>query len=252
MGTACQQALWVNSPTAASLEVDKGRQLLLARALGFAIPATLISNDADRIHQFYDQHHGDIVYKTYKLGVWSEGNAQSGVFVNYTTTIVPDHLSDRAVLELTPGIFQQKIEKAFEVRVTIIGASIFAARMDTHPALAESIDWRSRPTQPPDLSVHELPAPVADHCLRYMAASELVFACFDFLVDRQGTYIFLEVNQMGQFLWVEEQLPGLPLLDAMCGLLASGDPGYRWTRGERRIGFGDFLAARSAGAVGAP
>lgn len=241
LGTACKTALWVNSPPAAALEVDKARQLDQARVLGMAIPATLISNDPNKIVDFYWRHAGAIVHKTYKLGAWNESSAAKGALVNYTAPVEPHHLDDPSVLALCPGIFQQVIDKSFEVRVTVIGHSIFAVRLDIDGQIPGSIDWRAQPTRPPRLTVHSLPASVAADCLRYMAHAGLVFACFDFLVDRTGAYIFLEVNQMGQFLWIEEQLPDLPLLDAMCGLLESGDPTYVWQERPKRLRFVEFL-----------
>ena len=50
----------------------------------------------------------------------------------------------------------------------------------------------------------------------------LVFGCIDLVMDRQGQFHFLEVNQAGQFLFVEELCPDYPVLKAMVALLASG------------------------------
>lgn len=49
----------------------------------------------------------------------------------------------------------------------------------------------------------------------------IVFGCFDFIITPDDEYIFLEVNEMGQFLWIEEILPELKLLDKFCEFLVS-------------------------------
>lgn len=49
----------------------------------------------------------------------------------------------------------------------------------------------------------------------------IVFGCFDFIVTDDNQYVFLEVNEMGQFLWIEELLPELKMLDSFCNLLLS-------------------------------
>jgi hypothetical protein len=77
-----------------------------------------------------------------------------------------------------------------------------------------------------------------------MSLSGMVFACLDFIVAPDDTAYFLEANQMGQFLWVEEKLPELPLLDAMCNFLASGNRAYRWSQSESRLRYADYLSSR--------
>src|SRR3546814_9540578 len=51
--------------------------------------------------------------------------------------------------------------------------------------------------------------------------------CSSDLIDGKGEAHFLEVNQAGQFLFVEEMAPQLPLLQAMCAMLAQGRTDYR-------------------------
>src|SRR3546814_19765329 len=55
----------------------------------------------------------------------------------------------------------------------------------------------------------------------------IVFGCFDLAIDGKGEAHFLEVNQAGQFLFVEEMAPQLPLLQAMFAMLAQGRTDYR-------------------------
>ncbi len=49
----------------------------------------------------------------------------------------------------------------------------------------------------------------------------LVFGCFDFIVTPDNEYYFLEVNEQGQFLWIEEVNPDIKILDAFVNLLIS-------------------------------
>ena len=48
----------------------------------------------------------------------------------------------------------------------------------------------------------------------------------DLVIDTEGNIYFLEVNQAGQFLFIEEVLPGIPLLHAMTAFLSSGRVDY--------------------------
>src|SRR6185295_14798986 len=58
----------------------------------------------------------------------------------------------------------------------------------------------------------------------------IVFGCFDFIVTPQDEYIFLEVNEMGQFLWVEEINPAIMLLEPFAEFLVSCDKNFKWRR----------------------
>ena len=56
-----------------------------------------------------------------------------------------------------------------------------------------------------------------------------MFGCFDFAIDKNGQYIFLEINPQGQWLWGDYVNPGLNQLEAMAMFLMSkrGDFKYR-------------------------
>jgi glutathione synthase/RimK-type ligase-like ATP-grasp enzyme len=71
---------------------------------------------------------------------------------------------------------------------------------------------------------YELPPAVSEKCLELMRRLGIIFGCFDFIVTPDGRHVFLEVNPMGQWLWVE-QMCGMPLLEAFCEFLgAEGVP----------------------------
>lgn len=44
------------------------------------------------------------------------------------------------------------------------------------------------------------------------------YGAFDFIVDKNNEWFFLEVNPMGQWLWIED-LTGLQISDAICDWL---------------------------------
>ena len=53
-----------------------------------------------------------------------------------------------------------------------------------------------------------------------MTAFGLNFGCFDVLVTKAGTPVFLECNPNGQWLWVE-QMTGLPIAETVAHELMS-------------------------------
>lgn len=243
LATACADAFWVNKPAAARVESNKPYQLRLAMQVGFHIPATLLSNSPPEILAFFNQHEGDIIFKNYMGGTWRESEGYGGVFVNYTSAVSREDLGNLKALTFAPGIFQQRIEKSFEARVTVIGRTIFSARIDPASSGTTRNDWRAQDPRELRLTPIDIPEDIALKCLMFMNRADIVFACFDLIVTEDGTYHFLEVNQMGQFLWKEIHLPELPLLDAMCAFLLSGDPNFSYEPNSAGLHFADYLGS---------
>jgi hypothetical protein len=103
------------------------------------------------------------------------------------------------------------------------------------------VDWRIGGDGELVIEPMVLPEAVARQCRALLARLGLVFGCFDFVVTPAGEYVFLEINQMGQFLWKEEQCAELPLLQAFCDFLISRDPGFRYQARPAPVGFRDVF-----------
>lgn len=142
-------------------------------------------------------------------------------------------------MRLTPGIFQARVPKAHELRVTWMGKHAITAVLHSQESEATRVDWREGQT---DLRVEpgELPGDVWKACHRLMERLGLVFGCFDLVVTPEGEHVFLEINPMGQFLWVEQTIPELPLLDDFCAFLIGARPGFRGTGRSPALRHEDF------------
>ena len=69
----------------------------------------------------------------------------------------------------------------------------------------------------------------------------LVFGCLDLVVTPEGEHVFLEVNEMGQFLWLEEYNPALLTLDLFCELLVHGREGFDGRPASDPVRYGDVF-----------
>lgn len=219
----CDQ-LWVNSPTAAIRAEHKLVQLDAARNCGLRFPPTLISHDPDQIRRFAAKH-GRLVYKSFATHSW-KSMAKDRTSSVYATVLEPGMLDDEASLELCPGIFQPYVDKVCDLRIVVIGDRFFTIRIGAGGGGA-FVDWRAHQFGS-DLKAEpfDLPASYQDRLRVLMRELGLVFGCIDVVLDRDNEPHFLEVNQAGQFLFVEEMVPSQPLLRAMCALLAQGRPDY--------------------------
>ena len=245
---AAPAALWVNRPEAARDDLNKLLQLRIARQAGLAVPATLCSNCPDEIRAFFADQGGRVIFKSYAMGGWTEGGRGGSVLVGYASSVTADALSDDAALRMAPGIFQRRVDRAFEVRATLMGDTVLAARIDP-PEDGAAVDWRTTTHAALRVSAIDLPKPIADALRDYARCAGLAFAAFDLIVSPDGEHHFLEANQMGQFLWKEEKDGALPMLDAMCRFLASADDGFRYAGAATPLRFADYLATPRARAL---
>lgn len=244
LGLISPEAFWVNPAGAAISAGYKMLQHAAASALGLKTPATLYSNDPLQIRAFIRRHGGEIIYKPLRGLPWQ---GKKSIWMSFTSRLTEDQLNEDDLLRSAPGIYQELILKAFELRVTVMGRCILAARISSQDTEKGRLDWRRAPGEI-KASPFDLPPAIADLCLRLMARLEIVFGCFDFIVTSEGDYVFLEVNEAGQFLFLEQET-GLPLLDRFSDFLLSGQAGFVGQPGKEKaeIRYADVLANALAG-----
>lgn len=230
-------AFWVNPIGTGGRSDCKPIQLIEAARLGLKIPPTLCGNDPDEIRRFLREHAGHTVYKAFVPVQWK---TETGTAHLYTSAVDLDDLPDDDLLQMSAGIFQRRIPKAYEVRVTYIGDQAFPAKLYSQENELAKADWR-RAGRTLRVEAMVLPADVDQSCRALMNSLGLLFGCFDFIVTPEGEHYFLEVNSMGQFLWVEEGDASMLLLDAFCELLIQGRGDFEWDP-TQAVRFADVIA----------
>lgn len=218
LGHLAPGARWMNPRTAAFRSRSKVTQLGAATLSGLRTPPTLVTNDADQVRRFVDDAPGDVVYKSLS---WFFDPPNWTIF---TSRVDPRDLADRSTdsaIVVAPGIFQHRVPKAYEVRVTVVGDEIFPVGIDSQAHERAQLDWR-RAQLELDYWTVELPQDVAFGIRALMTQLDLVFAAHDFIVTPTGEYVFLEVNPAGQWLWLEERT-GLPISAAVARWLLHGE-----------------------------
>lgn len=230
--------LWINSPQAARAAESKLLQLKVAHEVGLLIPETTISNDANSVRELIKKC-GKVVFKQFFDYMWR--NTVEGKLYSSSPAILEagTDLPEQSI-SLCPGIYQRYIDKAFDLRVTVIGDKIFPARLRRTQKEAY-VDWRPH-VYSEDLVISEfaLPGNVEERLRALMKRLGLVFGCVDFVSDHEGHLYFLEVNQQGQFLFIEERAPEIPLLRAMTSMMLEGRTDYSM-EACKGLSFSDYL-----------
>lgn len=198
---------------------NKPRQLRLARELGLEVPRTLVTNEAARARAFFDQVRGRMVAKM--LTPLSQSMDGRQPFV-YTSAIGPEHLVRLDGLRHSPMVFQERIDKARELRVVVVGEQCFVGAIDASGSAAGQVDWRRAGEGECHWAQGELPAEVAQALVRLVARLGLVYGAADFIVTPEGRHLFLEVNPGGEWGMLERDL-GLPISSALAEALLAGN-----------------------------
>ncbi|AGS80463.1 MvdC/MvdD family ATP grasp protein [Leptospira alstonii] len=209
--------LWLNKISNIRKAENKINQLSVAKNIGFTIPISLITNLPKEANAFINYTERSIL-KPLKVGLIEEEQLSSKiVYTNEVNQYFRDNI-DR--VGLLPVYLQEKIEKQFDIRVTIVGNKIFAAQIDSQSDETSKTDWRASRNILPHQRI-QLPAKIERYCLELMKHFELNFAAIDLVLDKNDNYIFLEINPNGQWAWIEKILE-YPISDSIARFLISG------------------------------
>lgn len=168
----------------------KPAQLMRAQSLGLTIPKTLISNDPDEVRDFHQQTNGRTIYKMFT----------GSPFGLYGTRLLDlEDFEQLERLKACPAIFQECVEGDFDVRATVVGDEVFAAKL-VHDRDDEVVDTRVLQAE---ISCHSLPADVEQSLIRYVREAGLVYSAIDLRYSQDRGYVFFEANPEGQYLWIE-------------------------------------------------
>lgn len=206
---------WLNDPAQMRVAGSLSRQLLAASSVGFTTPDTAVTNSWDQLFAF--ARGRPIAFKALSGHYESQNEPARSVFTHRLTA---DDLNDLQLRSLPyPGVVQTFVDKAREWRVTVVGDQIFAAAIYTTGAAR--MDWRrEQHTDRVRFAAEELPSNVASQCRAVTHRLGLRYAAIDLIEQADGTFLFLEANPNGQYLWLEEEL-GLPISEAIADVLVA-------------------------------
>ena len=195
-------AFVVNRPSASAGNGSKPAQLREIAAAGFAVPETLVTNDPEAVAAFSTRHE-NVVYKS-----------TSGIRSRVRSLADDVSLED---VRSCPTQFQAQVP-GVDVRVHVVGAEIFATRIDCD---ADDYRYASHQGLPrPRLSATDLPDDVAKRCRLLASRLDLPVAGVDLRVTPDEEWFCFEVNPSPAFLYYQ-QATGQPIATAVAGLLAA-------------------------------
>jgi ATP-grasp ribosomal peptide maturase len=197
---------YVSHPWTLLAAEHKPLQLSAAQRAGFAVPATLMTNDVEEARAFAAEH-GQLVYKPLRGGSYTGANGELSTI--WTTPVHVGELDDS--IGSTIHLFQAQVNKTADLRVTVVGGQVFCVRLDS-----DLLDWRAD-YERITYTVTVPPPGLPEKCVAFLTELGLPFGAFDFALTEDGP-VFLECNPNGQWGWVEDET-GLPIARAIADLL---------------------------------
>jgi glutathione synthase/RimK-type ligase-like ATP-grasp enzyme len=171
-----------------------------------------MTSDQEEAKHFIKSNPAGTVYKTF-----------TGTdFGFYETRLISTEidLAELWRVATCPTIFQAHIDGEYDIRATVVGGEVFAAKIEykkgRHP-----IDGRC--DRVPTLPL-QLPAELTQKLVQLTASFGLHYAAIDLRYSADHGYVFFELNPEGQFLWVEIEA-GLPISRALAKFLLEGPCG---------------------------
>lgn len=204
---------WLNHPKYIFGANNKIEQLLIAKQIGFIIPNTIITKDEDTIRLFIDKER-NVIAKAIKHGFYTY---EDKLYLAFTQEVDENYLVNIKDYLSVPMIFQNKINKDYDIRINVIGNKVFAAAILSQENEMSMVDWRvwdvCEKFEMKHMSI-KLPLEIEEQCIAINKYFNLNFSAIDMVLDKEGNYIFLELNPNGQWAWIEEKLK-YPLRDTI-------------------------------------
>ncbi|MCX5239059.1 hypothetical protein OG824_28060 [Streptomyces prunicolor] len=195
---------------AAQLKADA---LARAALCGIRVPDTWIGNSQIPAKEFVSGSRSGAVCKSLVSPAIVDGLYSSSFY----TSRVDAAQIDESITESAHHL-QYAVEKAYEVRLIVVGREMFAAGIHAHSAAARS-DFRSD-YQALTYSYVEIPDVIRDGVTKILNHYRLFYAAIDFIADCDDQWWLLDLNPAGNYDWLQKELPELAISAAIARLLA--------------------------------
>ena len=208
----------INKYSASRFINNKAVQLRLARACGLHVPDALMSNSPQAIKDYLGSNASRTICKGFTPHIWQRAD-QCEVFVTETFEISRDQLPRDEVLTYTPCIYQDMINKQFDTRIVLMGSRVYSYALHNPK---QALDWRQDAGQGAiEVEIIATPADVEKGVLAFARKAGICFGSLDFAVDKNGQWWFLEINEQGQFLWLDQLNHNARIQQKFCAFITA-------------------------------
>jgi len=209
-----QSCRWINNPYIEDKVDNKIYQHKCAIAHGLEVPDTLVTNCEEKVRAFYDKHNGNIIIKQLsdislidESPIVNEDGFNDVEFKGFYTS--PVKACDLSSLDeyfgpgSAPVLIQEALDKKSELRVTIVGDKCFTYRIFSQENEKSKTDFRH--VDELRIEKTELFSDIESKLISLLKFWGIIFATVDLVETTDGRTVFLEVNVVGNWLWLEKE-----------------------------------------------
>ena len=194
--------VWINKPNEIS---NKLFILEQASKIGLPIPNSFVTNNLEFIEIINSKEK--LITKPVSEGV---GIVENNTKITTFTALLDIEKIKAEVLEnenfIFPSLFQSQIEKEYEIRVFYFFEKCYSMAIFSQNDEKTKVDFRDYNNEMPNkMSRYKLPEQVEDKVKNIMNLLNMNSGSIDFIRSKGGNYIFLEINPVGQFDFLEIQ-----------------------------------------------
>jgi hypothetical protein len=161
---------WLSVPECVEKAENKFLQLQIANEIGFKIPNTIVTNSSHDIKQFYNENNRSIIIKPISQKRIQYNNSDGAmIFTNEVPGLLIEKLES---YDLTPTIFQEKLNKEYELRITVVGDKVFPAAVYSQDDKDTLVDWRKKKLKFYEITI---PKDIESKCLKLLNKFGLSF-----------------------------------------------------------------------------
>jgi glutathione synthase/RimK-type ligase-like ATP-grasp enzyme len=193
---------WVNHPARNVMASHKIEQLARASRMGLATPETIVTQSPEEARQFFYECREEVIVKPLASGYIERNDGSDTVL--YTHAILASDLSKISSIAKCPTLLQRKIRKQRDIRVTVMDDDIHAVSLSAKEiGEQQRLDIRRDNMRDVQYKLTEIPNDVRQNIFRYHKSYGLRFSAIDMAIDRDGKWIFFEINPNGQWAWTD-------------------------------------------------
>jgi RimK-like ATP-grasp domain len=213
------EAVWLSDRFNSERAESKILQLQMAAEVGLHVPDTVITSGHQAAKAFVGSRPTSIV-KSMSRTMPVVGDNRHFLQL-YATKLTPEKTLSYDGLNLSPCIFQDAIEPAYDIRTTVVGDQVFSVKvLYDRQGEGDIRDWHLGYRQQNNIwyEKYTLPPGIARKCVRLVKKLGLQYGALDFVRDKKGKYWFIEINPSGQWAFMEADA-GVPIGQAIAAVL---------------------------------
>jgi ATP-GRASP peptide maturase of grasp-with-spasm system len=185
---------WINTPD--DERITKNEMLLKAKLVGLEIPNTILTTSKKDAMSFKNKFNKIIIKSISNTTLYM---VQKKFFGNYTCLVSDDDVVNFPS-NFYPTLFQEYLEKEYELRIFYCFGKLYSMAIFSQNDKQTEIDFRQYNYDKPNRNVpYKLPKLISQKIVKLMNYFGCKTGSIDMVKTKDGRYVFLEINPVGQF-----------------------------------------------------